>query len=360
MMRGAVCTTSGNETVEIVDDLSVEDPGPGEVRVKIHSAGICHSDLSGMNGNLPQGAPFVPGHEGAGEVVAVGEGVTSTKVGDHVIVAWTPPCGKCAACLRGQPNLCVDIFFAIAGVPHFKRAGDDVFGFAGTGTWVEELILPEQGVVVIPDDVPYEIGALIGCGVTTGVGAAVNTAQVAVGASVVVFGCGGVGISAIQGARVCGAAEIVAVDTVPDKLKDAKRFGATHGVHPDDLAAVKVEVTGGGGFDYAFECIGIAPTFRAAWDATRRGGTTVIVGAGRTDAILELNGFELFFTEKRLLGSYYGGADVRTEFHRLIRLWRAGRLDLEGMVSNRFGLEGINAGIEALKKGEVIRQIVNL
>lgn len=359
-MRGAVCTTTGNESVEIVDDLSVDDPGPGEVKVKIHAAGICHSDLSGMNGTLPQGAPFVPGHEGAGEIVAVGEGVTTTKVGDHVIVAWTPPCGKCASCLRGQPNLCVDIFFVIAGAAHFKRDGNDVFGMAGTGTWAEELILPEQGVVVIPDDVPYEIGALIGCGVTTGVGAAVNTAQVAVGSSVVVFGCGGVGISAIQGAKLCGAAEIVGVDMVPSKLEDAKRFGATHGVHPDDLPAASAEITGGAGFDYAFECIGIAPTFRAAWDATRRGGTAVIVGAGRGDAVLELNGFEMFFTEKRLLGSYYGGADVRTEFHRLIRLWKAGRLDLDAMVSKRFGLEGINDGIEALKKGEVIRQIITL
>ena len=280
-MRGAICRTTGEEKVEIVDDLAVADPGPGQVKVHVHAAGICHSDLSGMNGNLPQGAPFVPGHEGAGEVVAVGDGVTSTKVGDHVIVAWTPPCGRCKACLRGQPNLCVDIFFAIAGAAHFTSGGSDIFGFAGTGTWAEEMILPEQGVVVIPDDVPYEIGALIGCGVTTGVGAAVNTAQVEVGSSVVVFGCGGVGISAIQGARLCGAAEIVAVDTVPEKLEDAKRFGATHGVHPDNLAEVSAEVTGGEGFDYAFECIGIAPTFRAAWDATRRGGTTVIVGAGR-------------------------------------------------------------------------------
>ncbi len=359
-MRGAICTTTGSETVEVVDDLSVGDPGPGEVRVRVHAAGICHSDLSGMNGTLPQMAPFVPGHEGAGEVVAVGEGVTATTVGDHVIVAWNPPCGRCTACRRGQPNLCVDIFFAIAGAARFSRAGGGVFGFAGTGTWVEEMVLPEQGVVVVPPDVPYEIGALIGCGVTTGVGAAVNTARVAVGATVVVFGCGGVGISAIQGARLCGAAEIVAVDTAPGKLDQARQFGATHAVHPDDLAGARDEVTGGEGFDYAFECIGIAPTFRAAWDATRRGGTTTIVGAGSAESHLELNGFELFFTEKRLLGSYYGSADVRTEFHRLIRLWRAGRLDLEAMVSNRFGLEGINDGIQALQRGEVVRQIVTI
>jgi len=359
-MRAAVCMATGDETVEIVDDVTIGDPAPGQVRVKIHAAGICHSDLSGMNGTLPQMAPFIPGHEGAGEVVAVGAGVTNAKVGDHVIVAWNPSCGRCKACLRGQPNLCLDIFFSVATVASFSRGGSDLFGFAGTGTWAEELLIPEQGAIVIPDDVPYEVGALIGCGVTTGVGAAINTAKVVPGSSVVVFGCGGVGISAIQGARLAGAAEIVAVDTIPQKLEDAKRFGATHGAHPDTLGEVSAEVTGGEGFDYAFECIGIAPTFRAAWDATRRGGTTVIVGAGRQDAMLELNGFELFFSEKKLLGSYYGSADTRTEFHRLIRLWRAGRLDLEGMVTRSFDLAEANAGIEALKKGEVIRQVMTL
>ena len=359
-MRGAVCTSIGTERVEVHDDLTVTAPGPGQVRLRVHAAGICHSDLSAMNGTIPQGAPFVPGHEGAGEVAAVGDGVTSASVGDHAIVAWTPPCGKCRACLRGQPNLCVTIFFAIAGSAHFRRGDEQVFGFAGTGTWAEEMVLPEQAVVVIPDDVPYDVAAIIGCAVTTGVGAAVNTAKVAVGSSVVVFGCGGVGISAIQGARLCGAAEIVGVDTVPEKLDDARRFGATHAVHPDDLPGARADITGGEGFDYAFECIGLAPTFRAAWDNTRRGGTTVIVGAGRGDAVLQLNGFEMFFSEKALLGSYYGGADVRTAFHRLIRLWKAGRLDLEGMVSARSGLEGINDGIEAMKKGEIIRQVVTL
>jgi S-(hydroxymethyl)glutathione dehydrogenase/alcohol dehydrogenase len=359
-VRGAVANESGNETVELVDDLEVGDPGPGQVTVELRAAGICHSDLSGMNGTILQRFPFVPGHEGAGEVTALGPGVTSVREGDHVIVAWTPPCGRCKSCLRGQPNLCIDIFFAMQGEPGFRRGDDGVFGFAGTGTWTERMVLPEQAVVVVPGDVPFEIAALIGCGVTTGVGAAVNTAKVAVGSSAVVFGCGGVGISAIQGARLCGAAEIVAVDTVPGKLDDALRFGATKAVLPADLPGAVAEVTGGEGFDYAFECIGTAPTFRAAWDATRRGGTTVIVGAGRGDAMLSLNGFELFFSEKALLGSYYGSADVRTEFHRLIRLWRAGRLDLEGMVSARLDLSQVNDGLAALKRGEVIRQVVTL
>ena len=195
--------------------------------------------------------------------------------------------------------------------------------------------MPVQGVVTIPDDVPYEIGALIGCGVTTGVGAALNTAKVKPGSTVVVFGAGGVGIAAIQGARIAGAAEIVAVDTVPAKLEDAKRFGATHGTDPNGLDALNMQINSGEGFDYAIECIGLPQTIRASYDAVRRGGTAVIVGAGSSEAKVEFNAFELFFMEKKILGSYYGSANVRTEFPRLIRLWRAGRLDLDGMISRQ-------------------------
>jgi S-(hydroxymethyl)glutathione dehydrogenase / alcohol dehydrogenase len=357
-MRAAIFNEVGKEFIEVYDDVEVADPGPGEVRLKVHAAGVCHSDLSAMNGTLPQPAPAVLGHEGAGEIIAVGEGVTQVEVGDHVIVAWTPPCGKCKACLRGEANLCVEIFFNIAGSAKFTRGGMPIFGFAGTGTFAEELVLPQQGVVKIPDDVPYEIGALIGCGVTTGVGAALNTAKVKPGSTVVVFGAGGVGIAAIQGARIAGAAEIVAVDMVDSKLKDALRFGATLGVKPDELDAANMEINQGQGFDYAFECIGLPQTIRAAYDAARRGGTAVIVGAGSSDSHVEFNCFELFFMEKKLLGSYYGSADVRTEFNRLIRLWKTGRLDLEGMISNRMDLSRAQEAFEALKKGEIIRQIL--
>lgn len=357
-MRAAVFQGTGEEIVEIFDDVAVSDPGPGEVKVKIGAAGVCHSDLSAMNGTLPMPAPCVLGHEGAGEVVEVGPGVTQVALGDHVIVAWTPPCGKCRACRRGETNLCVQIFYNIAGAAKFSRSGSPIFGFAGTGTFAEEMVVPEQGVVKIPDDVPYEIGALIGCGVTTGVGAALNTAKVVPGSSVVVYGAGGVGIAAIQGARIAGAAEIVAVDMVDSKLKDAQQFGATRGVKPDEVDAANMEINEGEGFDYAFECIGLPTTVRAAYDAVRRGGTAVIVGAGRADAMVEFNCFELFFMEKKLLGSYYGSADVHFEFDRLIKLWKAGRLDLDGMISARMDLSKAQDAFEAMKKGEIIRQIL--
>lgn len=357
-MRAVVFQGDKGEVAEYHEDVEVIDPGPGQVKVKIHVAGVCHSDLSGMNGTLPVPFPMVLGHEGAGEIVEVGPGADSVQVGDHVIVAWNPACGDCRACLRGQPHLCTTIFYNIVGATNFSLGGTPIFGFAGNGTFADEVVLPQQGVVKIPDDVPYEVAALIGCGVTTGVGAALNTAKVEPGSNVVVYGAGGVGIACIQGCKIAGAAEIVAVDTVESKLKDALRFGATRGVKPDEVDKVNMEINAGDGFDYAFECIGLGKTIRAAFDAVHRGGTAVIVGAGRNEDVIEFNAGELFFMEKRLLGSYYGSADVRFEFIRLINLWKAGRLDLEGMISARLHPSQAQEAFEALKRGEVIRQVL--
>jgi S-(hydroxymethyl)glutathione dehydrogenase/alcohol dehydrogenase len=360
-MRAAVLRQTGDPKVDVVTDMELEDLGPGMVRVAIHATGVCHSDLSAMTGVIPQPAPCVLGHEGAGEVVEVGPGVDSVAVGDHVIVVWVPPCGACSFCLTGQANLCTNVMFSAAGgSPHFRLAGDPVYGMAGTGTFAEHVLLPQQGVVKIPADVPWDIASLIGCGVTTGVGAAINAARVSPGSSVVVFGCGGVGVSAIQGARIAGAAEIVAVDLVAEKREDAKRFGATHAVHPDDLSAVSGEITGGAGFDYSFEVIGLPTTIRAAYDVVRRGGTATIVGVGGMDQTVQFNAFEFFFNEKVLRGSIYGSADVRVEFPRLLRLWRAGRLDLEGMITKRGRLDDVNTAFDDMKAGRVIRTVLEV
>jgi S-(hydroxymethyl)glutathione dehydrogenase/alcohol dehydrogenase len=358
-MRAAVLRNTGDEKLEIRDDIELGPVGPGEVKVKIHATGVCHSDVSGMNGTIPQPAPFVPGHEGAGVVSEVGEGVTSVQAGDHVIIAWSAPCGSCKFCIdRKQPNLCMNIQFAAAGTPHFTQDGAPLFGFAGSGTWAEEMIMPQQGVVKIDPGTPHEIASLVGCGVMTGVGAALNTAKVVPGSSVVVFGCGGVGIAAIQGARVAGASEIVAVDLVDSKLVDAQRFGATHAVKPDDLEGAKASVTGGDGFDYAFEAIGLPQTMRSAYDVTRRGGTTCIIGVGGLDKSLTFNAFELFFDEKTIKGSYYGSADVRSDFARMLNLWRNGRLDLEGMISKKIAIDDVNEAVADLKAGTVIRSVI--
>jgi S-(hydroxymethyl)glutathione dehydrogenase / alcohol dehydrogenase len=359
-MRAAVLQNVGDDKVEVRDDVELDAVGPGQVRVAIRATGVCHSDLSVMNGTIPQPAPCVLGHEGAGEIVEVGAGVSELAVGDHVIVCWIPPCGKCIFCLTGQANLCTAIMFSTGAMPHFKVGGQPVFGMAGTGTFAEELVLPVESAIKIDADVPWDIASLIGCGVTTGVGAAINCARVRPGSSVMVFGCGGVGISVIQGARVAGAAEIVAVDLVDSKRKDALRFGATHAVHPDEAGGAMAEITKGTGFDYTFEAIGLPATIRAAYDMARRGGTACVVGVGKADQTIEFNAFELFFNEKTMVGTLYGSADVRVDFHRLIRLWRAGRLDLDGMVTKRSNLDGVNEAFDDMKAGRVIRTVLEV
>jgi len=357
-MKAAVLTGL-NQDLEIRDDISLVDLPAGGVHLKVVSSGVCHSDVSGQNGTIPTPTPCVLGHEGAGIVLEVGKGVTDVKAGDHVIVSFTPACSKCKACLRGQSYLC-ETMGSMAMTPHFMMDGNPLGGFTGCGTFSEEMIVPEAAVVKVDDDIPLDVVSLIGCGVTTGVGASINTAQIKPGSSVVVFGCGGVGISAIQGARIAGAAEILAVDMVEGKLAMAKNFGATHVTKPEDLPGMIQEITAGEGFDYALECIGNPTTIRATYDSTRRGGTAVIVGVGRLDQQVTFSAFELFYADKILRGSMYGSANVRTDFPKLLRLWKAGKLDLEGMISRRMKLEDVNEAFRAMQAGEVIRTVLDI
>jgi S-(hydroxymethyl)glutathione dehydrogenase / alcohol dehydrogenase len=357
-MKAAVLLSGDTDQLEVVDDITVLDPGFQEVTVKIMATGVCHSDLSILNKTMPQELPAVLGHEGAGIVTAVGAGVQRVKEGDHVIIAWTAPCGFCLNCSgRKAPELCSTMYATGALVPRFRRGTTVVHGMSGTGTFSEYATIQERAAIVIDADVPFDIASLIGCGVTTGVGAAVNAAKVTPGSSVVVFGCGGVGIAALQGARLAGASTILAVDVVDTKRQLALQFGATHSCAPEDLADARTELTGDG-FDFAIEAIGLAKTMRMAWDTIRRGGTACIVGAGREDDSLVFSAFEVFFNEKTLVGSYYGSSDVRSDFHRFIRLWKAGLLDLEGMISRRVAIEDVNAAFDAMKAGEVIRTVI--
>ncbi|NUL07359.1 Zn-dependent alcohol dehydrogenase [Streptomyces lunaelactis] len=358
-MRAAVLHEIGQDKLEVLDDVEAVGFGPGKVRIRVRATGLCHSDVSAMNGVLPQPAPFVPGHEGAGEIIDIGDGVSGLSQGDRVLLCWLPACGVCPACKRGQTQLCLAGFMN-AGTPNFKRPGGDVFGFAGTGTFTEEVVVDAGCAVPIPDDVPFDIAALIGCGVTTGLGAAINTADVAAGSSVAVIGCGGVGISAIQGARLKGAAQIVAVDPVASRREAALTFGATEAVSPDELADAKQRITAGEGFDYVFEVVGRSATARTAYETTRRGGTLCIVGAGAMDDFLQLNMFELFFDEKRILPSMYGGGDVLTSYERAIALWRAGRIDLEGLITHRVRLAEINDALAQMRSGEALRTCIEI
>ncbi|MFF9145557.1 Zn-dependent alcohol dehydrogenase [Streptomyces sp. NPDC014861] len=358
-MRAAVLHEIGQDKLEVLDDVEAVGFGPGRVRIRVRATGLCHSDVSAMSGVLPQPAPFVPGHEGAGEIVDVGDGVTGLTPGQRVLLCWLPACGSCAACRRGQTQLCLAGFMN-AGTPNFKRPGGDVFGFAGTGTFTEEVVVDAGCAVPIPDDVPFDIAALIGCGVTTGLGAAINTAKVEAGSSVAVIGCGGVGISAIQGARLRGAAQIVAVDPVESRREAALRFGATEAVAPEALGDAKQRITAGEGFDYVFEVVGKSATARTAYETTRRGGTLCVVGAGAMDDNLQLNMFELFFDEKRILPSMYGGGDVLRSYERAIALWRAGRIDLESLITHRVPLANINEALEQMRTGASLRTCIEI
>jgi S-(hydroxymethyl)glutathione dehydrogenase/alcohol dehydrogenase len=357
-VKAAVLHQVGDERLDVRDDVTTTALGAGKVRVRIRATGVCHSDLSAMTGTIPVAVPAVLGHEGAGEVIEVGPGVTGLAEGDHIVVCWSPQCGACHECVNGQHQLCMAYMINAFSDAHFQIGTTPVFGMAGAGTFAEELILLEQGAVKIDKDVPHDVASLLGCGVMTGVGAAINAAKVEPGSSVVVFGCGGVGISVIQGARIAGAATILAVDMVDRKLEWAKQFGATHAVKPEDLAAAQRELTGGVGFDYGFEVVGRSQTIKAAYDATRRGGTTVVVGVGRADDFVELSAFDLFYNEKNLRGTYYGSANIRRDFPRLVALWRAGQLDLEGMITSRLALDDVNDAFAVMQSGEAIRQVV--
>jgi S-(hydroxymethyl)glutathione dehydrogenase/alcohol dehydrogenase len=359
-MRAAVLRQRGDDKLDVVVDAEAVAVGPGEVRVRIRATGVCHTDLSVINGVIPSNPPVVLGHEGAGEITEVGSGVPELAVGDHVVVAWVPPCGHCHRCLEGQPHLCNQVSTANADKHRFEIGGQPAFAFAGVGTMAEEITIPHQSVVRIDRDVPWDVASLLGCGVTTGIGAAINAAKVTPGSSVVVFGAGGIGISIIQGAKVAGAAEIVAVDPFPAKREGVRRFGATHAVAPEGLADLQHELTGGEGFDFAFEAVGTPATIRATYDAARRGGTACIVGAGGMSEKVEFSPFELFATDRKLVGTLYGSSDVRRDFPRIVRLWKAGRIDLEGMITQKLPLEEVNRAFDDMQGGKVIRTVIDL
>ena len=301
--------------------------------------------------------PALLGHEGAGVVTEVGEGVDSPAVGDHVIFNWIPFCGQCNFCKRGETWLCGN-GYGLGMVPAAFEGGM-AFPMAGTGTFAEEAVVHKSSAIKIPDDIPLDVAALVGCGVTTGVGAVLNTAKVEKGSSVLVIGCGGVGMNVIQGAKIAGASSIVAVDRLENKAEEAKRFGATHATTPEGVDALKAELTGGEGFDYAFEVIGLSQTIRSAFDHTRKAGTTVVVGVGRAEDQVQFSPLEFLLKEPKILGCVYGSSAVEKDYLRFLQYWQKGELDLEGLISKHISIEDVPSAFEALGTGEVIRQVIN-
>jgi S-(hydroxymethyl)glutathione dehydrogenase/alcohol dehydrogenase len=357
-MRAAVFTA--NDAPLTIEEVTPVPPGPRDVMVRITASGLCHSDLSVMNGTLPLPPPAILGHEGTGIVESVGDDVTSVAVGDRVIGTFIPSCGACWFCLHDQSNLCertYDVMF----VPRAERAdGASLTAMTGLGTFAETMTCDEMSLVKVNTDLPDEQLALIGCGVTTGVGAALNTARVTAGSTVVVIGCGGVGQAVIQGARIADAARIVAVDPVALKRETALRLGATDVIDPTDgdLVEQVKALTEGRGADYAFEVIGRPETIVQAFECVRNGGAAIAVGVPPIDASVSIPTFPLVLSEKRLLGCTYGSAQVRRDFPRLVQLVEAGRLDIGDMVSQEISLDDVNAGFEAMKAGEVIRSVI--
>nr|WP_202523751.1 Zn-dependent alcohol dehydrogenase [Kitasatospora sp. SID7827] len=348
---------TGQDTLDVRDDVEAVGFGPDRVRVRIRAASLCHSDLSAMAGILPQPAPFVPGHEGAGEITEVGEAVRGLAPGDRVVLCWMPPCGHCPACRAGRTHLCTASLRRLT-TPAFRIGGDtDAYGFYSTGAFAEEVVVAADSVIPVPADLPYELAALIGCGVTTGLGAVVNTARVEAGSTVAVLGAGGVGIAAVQGARISGAARITVVDPVPSRRERALAFGATDTLAPDELKRTARRLPAGG-YDHVIEAVGRAATVRAGYDAARRGGAVTVIGAGAGDDKVSFDMGELFFNEKRLLPSLYGGGDVRRTVDLAVDLWRAGRLDLAGMITHRLPLDGVNEAIAQMRAGEALRTVL--
>ncbi len=363
-MKAAVLT--GVDTpLEIRDDVEIAAPGPGEIRVEVAASGVCHSDLSVQNGTIPLPTPMVLGHEGAGIVAAVGEGVATVAPGDHVVLSFVPACGECYTCLRGQPYICEKSAMQAAGglldgTTRLTAGGAALHQMACLGTFGESAIVPEISVVKIADDVPLDVAALIGCGVLTGVGAAINTASIQPGDTVAVIGCGGVGLNVIQGARIAGAGRIIAVDMFDTKLEMAREFGATDMVNPSSGEAVgQVMTLTERGVDVAFEVIGLEATIMQAIDMVRPGGEAIIVGVPRMDVMLSLNAaFTFLYLNKTIKGCWYGSADVKRDVPKLIDLWKDGNLKLEELISREIKVEDVNEAFAAMQSGEVARSVI--
>jgi Zn-dependent alcohol dehydrogenase len=365
-MRAAVLEAQ-REPLRIRDDVEIGKPGPGYVRVRVAHCGLCHSDLSCIDGSFPTPLPVVLGHEASGVVEAVGPEVLGLAPGDPVVLTPCPPCGRCAWCVRGQASLCErNRGLATGTLPDgttpLSRGGRPVYRGLNLGALAECAIVPASGAVRIPEDMPLDLACVIGCAVQTGVGAVLNEARVEAGASVLVTGLGGVGLSVVQGARLAGAARILAADPVASRREAARRFGATDLIDParEDVAA-RAQALTGIGVDYAFEAAGKGALVATCVAATRNGGTTVCVGAPPLADKLEIAPAAAFVAAgKRLIATLLGGCNSLREIPRFVALWRAGRLDLEGLVTARRPLEEANEGFADLAAGRGIRTVLRL
>ncbi len=357
-MKAVVLREVGQPTA--VEEIALRRLGRHEVRVRLVASGVCHSDLSLRNGSIPTLLPCVLGHEGAGIVTEVGDAVTNVAPGEHVVLTWIVPCRSCPHCLRGDAQLCAHGYDHAYGKPYAESGAGPVWPGMGVGSMAEETLLPAAAVVPVDTSLPLDQAALLGCGVTTGVGAVVRTAAVRPGQSVLVIGCGGVGLAAIQGARLAGAALIIAADRVAAQLPAAVANGATHTVDASevDLTAVVKDLTGGAGVDHGIEVVGKPATIRAAYDATRRGGRVTLVGAAGIKEEVTFPALSLMTDGKAIQGSVYGASDPARDIPVLAELAQRGQLDLEALVTRRIGIDDVEAAFADMTAGRGARSLV--
>ena len=365
--RAAVVESGGAPFT--LSDVTLDEPGPREALVRMVATGLCHTDLGVASGGLPFPLPGVLGHEGAGVVEAVGAGVTRVAPGDHVALSWTPSCGECSECVRDLPQLCATIWPVMNdaglmdGTSRLSRDGERVYHYCFLSTFAEASVVPERSCVRIPDDVPFDVAALVGCAVTTGVGAVWRTAGVRPGDRVAVIGCGGVGLSALMAAVAVGAEPVVAVDMTQTKVDAAKAFGASAGVvwaGSAEATAEAVREVSGGVVDYAIEATGHGEAMQAAVLSTRNRGAAVLIGIPREETMLTVPARTIPRMERRILGSIYGSARPDHDFPLILDLYQRGRLPLDQLISHRLPLDQVEDAVDAVRSGEATRAVLQL
>jgi Zn-dependent alcohol dehydrogenase len=366
-IRGAVLEQTGGPLS--VCDLDLAPPRPDEVLVRLHASGVCHSDWNAVDGTAETPCPAVLGHEGAGVVEAIGERVSRVSVGDHVALSWAPWCGECEECRRDLTQLCSTVWPAMGtgglmdGTPRLSRDGEPIYHYSFLSTFAEACVVPERSCVRIAEDVPFDVAALVGCAVTTGVGAVWRTAGAKAGDRFAIVGCGGVGISALMAAVAVGADPVIAIDVSQQKLDVARSFGATHGVlwqGSPEATAEAVKEASSGGVDIAVEATGKPEAMLAAFLSTRARGAAVLIGIPRADAVLSLPAVTIARLERRVLGSIYGSSRPERDFPATLDLYREGRLPLDRLVSHRLPLEEVERGFELMHSGDALRVVLEL
>lgn len=364
LMKAAVLFAP-DERLRVVE-VDLAPPGPGEVRVRLAATGVCASDWHTITGAIPSPTPSVLGHEGAGVVEVVGEGVTSVMPGQHVVLSWVPACGRCRYCEAGRPNLCSVATPAllagtlVTGKRRLSHARQPLYHYSFLSTFAECVVVDEASCIRIREDVSLSVAALVGCAIMTGYGAVINRANVQAGTSVLIFGAGGVGLSSVMAAQLAGAAQLIVVDPVASKRELADELGATHTLDPtkDDVVGIVRELTAGEGVDYAFEAAGRTELVTQAFEATRRAGTIVAVGVPHAQATVTLPGPQLVRHEKIITGSLYGSCRPRQDMPKILDLYAAGRLPLDRLLTRIYQLDQINEAFDDMRAGNLARGVI--